>query len=126
MRLSTYQAIGTGYYPDASPLEGGYVDRHEFPLHTLQDFLFNRSPYVSVAMDVKAFPYGTPLRIPELEVRYCRQITFLIVDTGSAFRDKGTTRIDICCSDHTHSEDSTINGPLTLMVIDPSWGEEGK
>ena len=49
-------------------------------------------------MDTKAFAYGTVLRIPELEKKNGgRRITFLVVDTGGAFRGKGTGRIDICC-----------------------------
>jgi hypothetical protein len=61
-----FKARGTGYYPDSSALEGGFVDRRDQPLRTLQDFLSGKSSYVSVAMDSKAFPYGTKLRIPEL------------------------------------------------------------
>lgn len=32
----TYHATGTGYYPDDSPIEGGYVDMRGRPLRTLQ------------------------------------------------------------------------------------------
>ena len=110
-----FNARGTGYYPDASPLEGGFVDRRDQPLRTLQDFLAGRANYVSVAMDSKAFPYGTRLRIPELEAKYGRQIEFRVVDTGGAFVGKGTSRIDICTANKAASLDATINGPLTLV-----------
>lgn len=110
-----YAARGTGYYPDSSAMEGGYVDRKGKPLCTLQDFLAGRAPYVSVAMDSTAFPYGTKLRIPELEAKYGRAIEFRVVDTGGAFRGKGTSRIDICTENRRASVDATINGPLTLI-----------
>src|SRR3954471_8023471 len=32
-------AKGTGYFPDNSPMEGGFKDRQGKPLHTLQDYL---------------------------------------------------------------------------------------
>lgn len=70
---------------------------------------------VSVAMDSKAFPYGTKLRIPELEAKYGKQIDFRVVDTGGAFKGKGTSRIDVCTANRKASLDPTINGPLTLV-----------
>ena len=110
-----YKARGTGYFPDSSAMEGGYVDRKGAKLNTLQDFLAGRAPFVSVAMDSKAFPYGTKLRIPELEAKYGRQIEFRVVDTGGAFTGKGTSRIDVCTANRKASLDATINGPLTLV-----------
>jgi peptidoglycan hydrolase-like protein with peptidoglycan-binding domain len=110
-----YQARGTGYYPANTRLEGGFLDRKGKPLNTLQDYLAGKAPYVSVAMDSKAFPYGTRLRIPELEKKYGRSIDFRVVDTGGAFRNKGTSRIDICTANEKASLDPTINGKLTLV-----------
>lgn len=110
-----FKARGTGYFPDSSAMEGGYVDRKGAKLRTLQDFLDGKSSYVSVAMDSKAFPYGTKLRIPELEAKYGRQIEFRVVDTGGAFSGKGTSRIDICTANRRASLDPTINGSLTLV-----------
>jgi len=110
-----FTAKGTGYFPDNSPMEGGFKDRKGAPLHTLQDFLSGKSKYVSVAMDSKAFPYGTKLRIPELEAKYGRPIEFRVVDTGGAFRGKGTGRIDICTANRKASLDPTVNGRLTLV-----------
>lgn len=110
-----YKARGTGYFPDSSAMEGGFVDRKGAKLNTLQDFLAGRAPYVSVAMDSKAFPYGTKLRIPELEAKYGKQIEFRVVDTGGAFKGKGTSRIDVCTANRKASLDPVINGPLTLV-----------
>jgi peptidoglycan hydrolase-like protein with peptidoglycan-binding domain len=112
-----YTAKGTGYYPFNNAMEGGFKDRQGKPLYTLQDYLAGKAPYVSVAMDSKAFPYGTKLRIPELEAKYGRPIEFRVVDTGGAFRGKGTSRIDICTANNRASLDPTINGKLTLQVV---------
>lgn len=65
-------------------------------------------------MDSKAFPYGTKLRIHELERKYGRTIEFRVVDTGGAFKGKWTSRIDICTANERASLDSTINGTLTI------------
>ncbi|HVE86690.1 MAG TPA: hypothetical protein VND93_27720 [Myxococcales bacterium] len=110
-----FTAKGTGYFPENSKMEGGFLDRKGKPLHTLQDFLSGKAPYVSVAMDSKAFPYGTKLRIPELEKKYGRPIEFRVVDTGGAFKGKGTSRIDICTANRKASLDPTVNGKLTLI-----------
>lgn len=112
----TATSRGTGYYPDSSALEGGYVDRRGKKLNTLQDFLAGRADYVSVAMDKNMkIPYGKKLRIPELEKKYGRPIEFRVVDTGGAFTGKGTSRIDICTASKKDSLDPTVNGPLTLQ-----------
>lgn len=111
-----FAARGTGYYPANNAMEGGFKDRLGKPLQTLQAYLAGRAPYVSVAMDSKAFPYGTKLRIPELEAKYGRPIEFRVVDTGGAFKGRGTSRIDICTQNRRASLDPTINGPLTLVV----------
>lgn len=114
----TAKATGTGYYPDNSAMEGGFVDRKGHKLNTLQDFLAGKADYVSVAMDKNEnIPYGTKLRIPELEKKYGRAIEFRVVDTGGAFTGKGNSRIDICTANQKASTDSTINGPLTLQFV---------
>jgi 3D (Asp-Asp-Asp) domain-containing protein len=117
---SSFTSRGTGYYPDSSPLEGGFVDRKGAPLRTLQQFLAGNATYVSVAMDVNAFKYGQRLRIRELDAKYNKSIVFRVVDTGGAFRNKGRSRIDICTKNQAASLDSTINGTLHIDVIDES------
>lgn len=119
---SSFTARGTGYYPDSSALEGGFVDRAGKPLHTLQQYLAGSAPYASVAMDSKAFSYGTRLRIHELETKYGRSIIFRVVDTGGAFVGKGRTRIDICTASNKASLDPTINGTLHIDVINEAGG----
>lgn len=114
----TAKATGTGYFPDNSAMEGGFVDRQGKKLNTLQDFLAGKADYVSVAMDKNEhIPYGAKLRIPELEKKYGRPIEFRVVDTGGAFTGKGNSRIDICTANEKASTDPTINGPLTLQFV---------
>jgi 3D (Asp-Asp-Asp) domain-containing protein len=108
--VGAFSSRGTGYYPDSSALEGGFVDM-------LQGFLRGSSPYVSVAMDKSAFPYGTRLRIAELNAKYGREIIFRMVDTGGAFRGKGQSRMDICTQNRAASLDPVINGRLSVQVI---------
>ncbi len=114
---SSFGAKGTGYYPSNSGLEGGFKDRIGNKLNTLQDFLAGKAPYVSVAMDSKAFGYGTKIRIDELERKYGKVIDFRVVDTGGAFVGKGTSRLDICVANAAASLDSTINGVLSVRVV---------
>lgn len=111
-------ARATAYYPDSSALEGGYKDMRGKPLYTLQDYLAGRAPYVSVAMDNKAgIKYGQKVCIPELEQHYGKSIPFKVVDTGSAFRGKGTSRIDICVANEKESLASHVNRNLTLKFV---------
>lgn len=112
----SFTTKGTGYYPDSSALEGGFVDRRGAKLRTLQQFLAGQADYVSVAMDSNAFSYGQKLRIKELETKYNRVIEFRVVDTGGAFRGKGRTRMDICTANRSASLDPTINGNLHVFI----------
>jgi hypothetical protein len=118
-----HKSTGTGYYPSNSKMEGGFNDRKGNKLATLQDYLEGKSKYVSVAMDKnQKIPYGKGVHIKELDAKYAEQlkamgkehIDFRVTDTGGAFTDKGTSRIDIATRDRQHSLDKTINGPLTL------------
>jgi hypothetical protein len=114
----SFVAKGTGYFPDPSPMEGGSLDLRGAKLHTLQDFLAGRADYVSVAMDSKAFKYGQRLRIAQVNAKFGEDVVFRVVDTGGAFRGKGTTRIDVCTADQKASLDPTINAMLNIDVVD--------
>lgn len=116
-------AKGTGYYPHDSALEGGFVDKRDTALRTLQDYLAGKAEYVSVALDKHLYrngsiKYGDKFRIPELEKKYGRVIEFRAVDTGGAFTNKGFNRIDICTGGYRHSVEKTVNGQLTLIKLD--------
>ena len=113
----SFTSKGTGYYPNGSALEGGFVDRKGVKLHTLQQFLAGQAAYVSVAMDSSAFPYGQHLRIQELEAKYGRAIDFRVVDTGGAFRGRGRSRIDVCVANRSASVEPTINRTLHIDAV---------
>ena len=114
---SSFTSKATGYYPDSSSLEGGFVDRRGVKLHTLQQFLAGQAAYVSVAMDANAFPYGQHLRIKELEAKYGRAIDFRVVDTGGAFHGRGRSRIDICVANQSASLSPSVNGTVHIDAV---------
>jgi 3D (Asp-Asp-Asp) domain-containing protein len=111
-----FAARATSYYPENNRMEGGFVDRIGHRLYTVQDYVYGDAPYVSVAMDVRAFPYGTDIRIPEMERIYNMPILFRVVDTGDAFRGHGFGRIDICTANYRASLDASVNRWVTLIA----------
>ena len=113
---ATFTSKSTGYFPHNSKMEGGYKDRVGKRLYTLQAYLRGAAPYVSVAMDSNAFRYGTKLRIKELEEFYGKKIEFRVVDTGGAFRRKGTSRIDICTDSRQATLHKMVNRHLTITT----------
>jgi hypothetical protein len=116
--VRSFVAKGSGYFPDSSRMEGGFVDMRETKLRTLQQFLDGQADYVSVAMDVGIFKYRQRLRIKEFNEKYGKEIVFRVVDTGGAFKGKGTSRMDICTANRKASLDSTVNGTLHVDVVD--------
>lgn len=117
--VSAHQSLKTGYYPDKSPMEGGFKDRLGKPLYTLQGYLSGNAPYVSVAMDHTdaRFPYGTALRIPDVEKAFGRCILFRVVDTGGAFVGKGAAKIDICNDTKKNTHQQYTNGWSSIFVV---------
>lgn len=113
-----YRTRGTGYFPYNDSMEGGFFDKKGYRLRTLEDWLAGRADYVSVAMDGRV-KYGTRVRIPELnrDLAGGREIPFRVVDTGSAFRGRGTSRIDICRGNRRLTHDGAINRNLTLQFL---------
>lgn len=114
---NAYKAKATSYYPANNKMEGGFFDRRGRRLYTLQAYLNGKAPYVSVAMDSKAFAYGTKLQIPELDRHFAKQIEFRVVDTGRKFRGKGKSRIDICTQNRKTSLHDIVNGTVTLVPL---------
>jgi 3D (Asp-Asp-Asp) domain-containing protein len=128
----SYRARSTTYYPEdpsGNPvIEGGMSDRKyagRLKCHSLEDYLQGKSgkqgegAYVALAMDTNAFPYGTVVRIPELEKMYGdgKAIYCRIVDTGGAFQGKGTKRVDIMVRRAVPHRKLGSLMPLTLKVI---------
>jgi len=119
-KMISFVTGSTAYYPDPSPLEGGYEDRMGKPLCTLQDHLNGEAPYVSVAMDLDAWKYGTRLCIPELEEYYGRPIEFRVVDTGGAFNKPGVRWLggmDICVKTERDSFHTIVNQSLYVVAM---------
>lgn len=76
--------------------------------------------YVSCAMDLDAFPYGTVLCIPEIEEYYTREIQFRCVDTGGAFNKPGMRwlgGIDICVRTERDSFHPLLNQILYVVAL---------
>lgn len=136
LALRKYYAKATAYWPRGykseaeAKMEGGDRDRKNFPLYTVEDHLAGRAPYVSVAMDNDAFPYGTALYIPEVCESYgvpWDEITFLVVDTGGAFMKPGQNRdrIDICVGSKKAGYSKVGNmRPVTIYVMEVEQAEK--
>ncbi len=113
-----YKARTTGYYPANDPMQGGFLDRRGKKLRTLEDFVDGKVDYVSVAMDSNTLKYGAKVCIPKLNTKYGKAIPFRIVDTGGAFRLKGTSRLDICTRDKKSAHSKHVNQTLEIVVCD--------
>lgn len=123
-KMESFTSKLTAYYPTANAtetaenrLEGGPLDRRGVPLITLQDYLEGGHDYVSIAMDLGIYPYGTKLCIPDIERRYHRSIEFRVVDTGDAFRGQGRGRIDVCVRDKMASYDEAVNRLVAVVAL---------
>ena len=110
----THNAVATLYTTENTSIEGGPKDRCGRKLNTLDDYMNWKSEEVSVAMDRLALPYGTLIRIPEIEKRLkvSDPIPFRVVDTGGAFVGKGFSRIDICVG---HNQDTIFSSKYVWM-----------
>ena len=72
----------------------------------MQDYLAKKADYVSVAMDkIQGIPYGTVVKIPELDKAFQTTFEFRVVDTGGRFKGQGYKKIDICVTDREASLD---------------------
>lgn len=115
----------TGYHPvsEDNPeyaMEGGMQDRMGKPIQTLDAYLRGEAPFVTVAMD-PSVPYGTVLRSPKFP-----GVPFVVADTGSAFKGKGLSRIDIArdTSDGANSDEN--NGKIPFQITNtPAPLKEG-
>ncbi|NBW80594.1 hypothetical protein EBR21_02460 [bacterium] len=117
--LSTHTSEATLYSTENTAMEGGPKDRCGRPLSTLVDYLNGDADVVSVAMDSMALPYGTLIRIPEIEKRLAltEAIPFKVVDTGSAFIGRGLARMDICVG----HDQKTIFSPDFVWISHKSF-----
>ena len=86
VRLTGYWPFQSGLSATEKKMEGGLNDRKGKPLHTLEQHLADpiRHPYVSVAGDDSAWPYGQRVIISAWP-----KAIFRVVDTGGHFRGTG-------------------------------------
>lgn len=103
-----YSAVGSTYYSDL-------ILRICEPL---QDFLSGRSSVVTVAMDARTgVRYDENVCIPQLNRKFGRVIDFRVQSTSiNADTNNSFSKISVCVLERSDSYDSTINGPLTLVL----------
>ncbi|XP_055619379.1 uncharacterized protein LOC129764386 [Toxorhynchites rutilus septentrionalis] len=101
----------TAYRPQFdSDTKRDFTDIKLKKLYTLQDFLDNRAPYVTVGMDPKLrVPYGKPVCVPELNLHFRRNIKLQVRDTHEDLADGGFRRVDICVRTQADSFDDVVN-----------------
>lgn len=142
VRLTEYFPFQDGLSNKEKKREGGVLDRLDKPLHTLEDYMEGKAPFVSVACDslggapgnVKEFRiYGFKVWITKLStdinsfidkpVTLPIQIDFRLVDTGGDFHGKGKKiavsghePIDICRRARPAS-DKSFSGMLTELML---------
>ena len=100
-------------------MEGPPIDHHDQTVCTLERYLADVCPYVSVAIDPRLnVPNGTPLLIPEISSMAGKTVHFRIVDTGSKKRFKGTGHIDVA-TDSSQNEGfgRQISGHRFTLVL---------
>lgn len=140
-RRVVYRTTATAYAPNAR--SGGGKDRkdRELKTHTVQAYLrkldagkLTGSDYIAISMDGafqdkkgSPLPYGTFIRIPQLEAYVNKvlragktPVSLLrcrIVDSGGAFRNKGTSRIDVCFADEASAEAFGKRGGYTFFRL---------
>lgn len=95
-------------------MEGGTKDRLGKPLYTLEAYQRGEAPYVSVAGDYNAWPYGQ-----RVEIDAWPGVVFRIVDTGGHFsgpnkvyRDEAREPLDVCVD-----SSSTVVPPRATATI---------
>jgi len=115
--METHISRATAYYPDASRLEGGFLDCIGRKLCTLQDHIAGKAPYCSLAFDEHLhLPYGTLITIPKLDIILNFSLILKAVDNGGAFAGKGFSRFDICVNGHQNSLLHYVNATYTIHV----------
>uniref|UniRef100_A0A182MR41 Uncharacterized protein n=1 Tax=Anopheles culicifacies TaxID=139723 RepID=A0A182MR41_9DIPT len=116
----TYGAVTlTAYHPlFDSDRKRDYLDAENRKLYTLQEYLDNRAPYVTVGMDPNLrLPYGKEACIPELNRHFRRAVRLQVRDTHEDLRDGGYRRVDICVRTQEDSYDDIVNLLQVTLVL---------
>ena len=114
-KTNTFTAKATGYHPVSSDspdykMEGGNQDALGQPIHTLDAFRRGEVPDVTVAVDRSSPLFGQSGFSPDLNA----PVKF--TDTGSAFKGKGTSRVDVARDNASGANSDENNGDLTFQV----------
>ncbi|XP_050300126.1 uncharacterized protein LOC126738732, partial [Anthonomus grandis grandis] len=110
----------TAYYPDYidADRELGYQDKKGRKLKTLQDYLDDRSTFVTLSMDDRlGIPYGAKVCIPELNKHFGHRIRLEVRDTSYDLLGQGYSRADICVRTEIDSYDISVNKQVTLVFV---------
>lgn len=75
-----------------------------------QDFLDNRTAFVTVAMDADIrLPYGTAICVPALNQRYGRLVRLERRDTDADLTGQALGQLDICVRSEADSYEAAVN-----------------
>lgn len=109
----------TAYHPlFDSDRKRDYLDAQNRKLYTLQEYLDNRAPYVTVGMDPDLkLPYGKEACIPELNRHFRRAVRLQVRDTHEDLRGGGFRRVDICVRTQEDSYDDIVNLLQVTLVL---------
>uniref|UniRef100_A0A182Y7H8 Uncharacterized protein n=1 Tax=Anopheles stephensi TaxID=30069 RepID=A0A182Y7H8_ANOST len=109
----------TAYHPlFDSDRKRDYLDAQNRKLYTLQEYLDNRAPYVTVGMDPDLkLPYGKEACIPELNRHFRRAVRLQVRDTHEDLRGGGMRRVDICVRTQEDSYDDIVNMLQVTLVL---------
>uniref|UniRef100_A0A182FJX7 Uncharacterized protein n=2 Tax=Anopheles albimanus TaxID=7167 RepID=A0A182FJX7_ANOAL len=95
-----------------------YLDAEGRKLHTLQEFLDDRAPYVSVGMDpTVGVPYGTEACVPELNRHFRRPVRLRVTDHHEDLRGGAYRRLEICVRTQEDSYDDAVNLLQATLVL---------
>ncbi|XP_050073020.1 uncharacterized protein LOC126561114 [Anopheles maculipalpis] len=109
----------TAYHPVFdSDRKRDYLDAQNRKLYTLQEYLDNRAPYVTVGMDPDLkLPYGKEVCIPELNRHFRRAVRLQVRDTHEDLRSGAFRRVDICVRTQEDSYDDIVNLLQATLVL---------
>ncbi|XP_055586926.1 uncharacterized protein LOC129739477 isoform X2 [Uranotaenia lowii] len=109
----------TAYRPQFdSDEKRDFTDMRLKKLYSLQDFLDNRAPYVTVGMDPRLrIPYGKAICIPELNAHFRRNIKLQVRDTHEDLAGGGFRRVDICVRTQADSFDDAVNMLEATIIL---------
>lgn len=87
----------------------------------LQDFLANRSDFVTVAMDTGLrLPYGTRLCVPPLNRHYGRLVPLQVRDTDADLDGQRFGQVDVCVISEADSYQATVNTAGVQLYAKPA------